>query len=286
MRIWDPVSGREAAPPLTGHTGQVWDACPLPGWDADGRPDVHVTDMATGVALRAPARIGSGAVLALCPLPGEPARIATAAGDGTITIVTIDPALDTGPVIQAHDGPVRALCLIGRPGGESLLASAGNDGMIRVWDLSTGEPCGGPLTGHDGWIWSLTTVPGQATPTPRLASAGADGNIRLWHPVTGQDAGTRLEGHTDQVRTVTRTASADDRALLVSGSHDGTVRLWHPGAGAPVHTIPLGIPVHALLPQPPSPRSLERTGGGATITVGLRTGILALDIHSSLFDHH
>jgi WD40 repeat protein len=222
----------------------------------------------------------------VCPLPGEPARIATAGGDGTIGIVTIGPGQDTGPVIQAHDGPVRALCLIGRPDGPPLLASAGNDSTIRVWDLNTGEPCGNPLTGHHGWVWSITAIPEQAAPAPTLASVGADGTIRLWHPAISQPAGTPLEGHTDQVRAVICAASADGRVLLISGSHDGTVRLWHPGTGALVYTIPLGIPVHALLPQPPSPRSIERTGGGTTITVGLRTGILALDIHGSLFDHH
>jgi WD40 repeat protein len=247
---------------------------------------VHVTDMATGDALRAPARVGSRAVLAVCPLPGEPARIAIAGGDGTIGIVTIGPGQDTGPVIQAHDGPVRALCLIGRPDGPPLLASAGNDSTIRVWDLNTGEPCGNPLTGHHGWVWSITAIPEQAAPAPTLASAGADGTIRLWHPAISQPAGTPLEGHTDQVRAVICAASADGRVLLISGSHDGTVRLWHPGTGALVYTIPLGIPVHALLPQSPGPRSIERTGGGTTITVGLRTGILALDIHGSLFDHH
>jgi hypothetical protein len=66
-------------------------------------------------------------------------------------------------------------------------------------------------------------------------------------------------------------------------AHLGTVRLWHPTTGQPIHTIPLGIPIHALLPQPPDQHSRQRTHGGATITVGLRTGILSLDLSQTMF---
>jgi WD40 repeat protein len=72
-------------------------------------------------------------------------------------------------------------------------------------------------------------------------------------------------------------------ALLISGSHDGTIRLWHTTTGQHIHSIPLGIPVHALLPQQPHPDSLHRTDNGATLHVGLRTGILTLDLNSTLF---
>lgn len=176
-----------------------------------------------------------------------------------------------------------SLCTVERHDGPPLLASAGNDGTIRTWDLDTWTSPAGPLTGHVGWIWSITAIPGQTDIPPRLASAGADYTIRLWDPASAQQVGQPLTGHTDQVRAVICATAGDGRMLLVSGGHDGTVRLWHPVIGAAVHTIPLGVPVHALLQQTPDPRSRERTADGATITVGLRTGILALDIHSSLF---
>jgi WD40 repeat protein len=242
---------------------------------------VHLTDLATGVALRPPSRADAGAVLALCPLPGE--RIAVAGASGTITIVTPAKSRGAARAFRAHHGPVRDLCLIARPGRPPLLASAGNDATIRIWDTATWAPHHDPLTGHHGWIWSLTALPAAPGSAPRLASAGADGTIRIWDPLAGRQTRQPLRGHTDQVRAVTTATSTDGRALLISGSHDGTVRLWHPGTGAPVYTIPLGIPVHALLQQEPDQRSAERTGGGATITAGLRTGILALDLHSSLF---
>jgi WD domain, G-beta repeat len=116
-----------------------------------------------------------------------------------------------------------------------------------------------------------------------VASAGADATIRLWDPLIGQQIGQPLTGHTDQVRALACVTAAGGRALLVSGGHDGTVRLWNPATGQHLRAIPLAAPVHALLQQPPNQPSRERTGNGATVTVGLRTGVLALDLHLSLF---
>jgi WD40 repeat protein len=244
---------------------------------------VHVTDMATGRILRPPVRTGNGAVLALCSVSDQPTRVAAAGHDGTITVFTMTADQDPERIFHAHNGPVRDLCLVERPGDSPLLASAGNDATIRVWDSATWMPHGGPLKGHDGWIWSIAPIPVQARQAPRLASAGADSTVRLWDLFSGEQTRQPLVGHTDQVCAVTCATAADGRFLLISGGHDGTVRLWDSSTGRLVHTIPLRIPVQSLLQQKPDGRSLNRTSGGATITVGLRAGILALDLHSSLF---
>jgi WD40 repeat protein len=171
-----------------------------------------------------------------------------------------------------------------------LLAAAGNDATIWIWDLAAidargpaaplADPLTDPLTGHEGWIWALAAVPATPSTPLRLASAGADHTIRLWDPLTGDALGPPLTGHTGQVRALITATSRDGQLILVSGGHDGTIRLWDPVTGTPAAVIPLGIPVHALLQQP---TSQERTGGGTTITVGLRTGILTLDVHHDMF---
>jgi WD40 repeat protein len=244
---------------------------------------LHTTDVTGHRILRPSVQIDDGAVLALCRLPGRRLRIAGAGRAGTITVLDLTSGEEVGTAFQAHPTPIRDICFIERPGDSQLLAAGGNDGTIRIWDLATSQPHGDPLTGHDGWIWSLTVLPPTAASPPRLASGGADQTIRFWDPYTSRQIGESLVGHTDQVRAVICPTSGDGRTLLVSGSHDGTVRLWHPNTGAPIRTIPLGSPIHSLCQENSPQRARERTFERATLIVGLRTGILALDLHSSLF---
>jgi WD40 repeat protein/DNA-binding SARP family transcriptional activator len=264
--------------------------------DVHGR--IYISGLRTGDQPGPPLRVDGQAVLDLCPLPSQSrdARVAAAGGSGIVTIITIsaDGQLSPGPILLGPPSPIRALCLITHPHGRPLLAAAGNDAAIRIWDLSAigaatpdtrppATPVTGPLTGHDGWIWSLAAIPAQPGTPPRLASASADHTIRLWDPLTGRALGQPLTGHSGTVRAITTARSDDGQTILVSGGHDGTIRLWDPATGTPLAVIPLGIPVHALLQQHPDPQSRKRTDGGATITAGLRTGILALDLHHDLF---
>ncbi|HET9899391.1 MAG TPA: hypothetical protein VFQ44_31070 [Streptosporangiaceae bacterium] len=129
----------------------------------------------------------------------------------------------------------------------------------------------------------MAAVPASPGRSPCLASAGADLTVRLWDPAASCALSQPLTGHTGQVRAISAAVSEDGRIALVSGGHDGTVRLWELVTGMSLAVVPLGSPVHALLQQRPDPASIARTGGGATLSVGLRTGILALDLHRDLF---
>jgi WD40 repeat protein len=281
--VWTPATAAWSPAPAAHHTTAVA-TTNIAGrqyvLSGDATGHLHRTDLAAGSTEPSPpTRADDGALLALQALPPASA-VAVAGRTGTITI---HPRTDDGAAIRrltGHTAPVRTLCLVDLPDHRTLLASAGNDATIRLWDLDTGDQVGAPLTGHNGWIWDLEALPGAH---PRLASAGADTTVRLWDPLTGQQVGQPLAGHTDQVRALAVATTPDGHTLLVSGSHDGTVRLWHPTTGQSIHTIPLGIPVHALLYQRPDPDSLRRTDNGATLTVGLRTGILSLDLNRALF---
>ncbi|MFF2127950.1 WD40 repeat domain-containing protein, partial [Streptomyces olivochromogenes] len=292
VHTWSSATAALASRPFTGMASAVAtsmsaDRETLVLGDLSGR--LHLIDSVTGARWAESAGVDNGALLAVCPLPDR-AGVLAAGSNGVITAHLPEVLSGGGAAplaLRGHVGPVRALCLVQRPGRPPLLASAGNDATIRIWDLGTWAPYGDgePFVGHDGWIWSLAafTLPSTTGAAARLASAGADHTIRLWDPRGGGPIGSALRGHTDQVRAVVAVTAADGRTALASGGHDGTVRLWDPATAEPLHVIPLGIPVQALLPQPPEARSSERTGGGATVEVGLRTGILALDLHGSLF---
>ncbi|WP_225826530.1 WD40 repeat domain-containing protein [Streptomyces naphthomycinicus] len=290
MHAWDgstaelteiPVPRRTTSAAV--HHGQ--DGPVLLAGDAAGF--VHFAAPGGDRPLRPPVRVDDGAVLAVCTLDGPPA-VAAAGRDGTVAVLafphTARPARDPGVRhMHGHAGPVRDLCATGT-GPDTVLVSAGDDGSLRVWDVHEGTARRAPLTGHDGPVWSLASVPPQdACDGPRVASAGADGTVRLWDVRTGSQITAPLTGHGDQVRAVARATAGDGRTLLVSGGFDGTIRLWNCATGAAVHTIPVGVPVHALRQQQPDARATERTGNGATLIVGLRTGILVLDLSASLF---
>ncbi|MFI0938590.1 WD40 repeat domain-containing protein [Streptomyces sp. NPDC021020] len=245
---------------------------------------VHLLTPDGGRFVRPPVQGEEGAVLALCVLDVDGSATVAAGGrSGAIALwrpLDGDGSGEEAPrFLRGHSAPVRDLCALD-DGNRRLLVSAGDDGSVRIWDPTAGGARSAPLTGHDGTVWALAVLP--APGGPMVASAGADCTVRLWDPVTARQI-IELSGHTDQVRAIACITAADGRTLLASGSFDGTVRLWDHTSGAAVHTIPLGVPVHALRRQPADRRRLERTDHGATLTVGLRTGILALDVNSCLF---
>ncbi|GGZ35127.1 WD40 repeat domain-containing protein [Streptomyces poonensis] len=292
LHAWDGATADLTAVPApaprrtTAATVHTTDDTPmLLAGDATGL--VHWIDPGSDRRRWPPVRVDDGAVLALCPLDGSP-LVAAAGRSGALVLLSLPHAADAPPGIglrrlRGHSGPVRDLCVTNTR-NEQLLISAGDDGTLRVWSVPAGTEYRSPLVGHDGPVWSLTALPRRrVSDGARVASASADGTVRLWDVCTGRPVTAPLTGHTDQVRALTCTTATDGRTLLVSGSFDGTVRLWDCMTGAAVHTIPVGVPVHALRQQRPDTRATERTAHGATVTVGLRTGVLVLDLSASIF---
>lgn len=103
--------------------------------------------------------VDTGAVLALRPLPGSPARVVAGGRDGILTVWNVATAERVERPLHGHDGPIHAIRLVHRDGASPLLASAGNDGTARLRNIESWTPHGEPLTGHHSWVWSLASVP-------------------------------------------------------------------------------------------------------------------------------
>jgi WD40 repeat protein len=87
----------------------AWSSATRPGIPAHGAPRTDVD---------------TGAVLALSPLPGSPARTVAGGRDGILTVWNVTTAERVERPLHGHDGPVRAIRLVHRDRASPLLASA------------------------------------------------------------------------------------------------------------------------------------------------------------------
>ncbi|MGV9561267.1 P-loop NTPase fold protein [Streptomyces sp. NPDC003480] len=201
IRIWDPETGEEAAPPLTGHVGWI---STLAAWTtADG------------------------------------SRLASGGFDGTIRIWDTDRGEPVGQPLTGHDGPVLKVFHWRAPDGVNHLASTGDDGTVRIWDADQVTDRGGPLVRHTTGTWGLTgwTSPDGGT---KLAVAGTDGTIQIWDPLGRRRVGEPLAAHRGTVGALTAW-SGDDGARLASLGADGAIRYWDPESGVPVGEPAAGV---------------------------------------------
>jgi WD40 repeat protein len=205
VRLWNPVTGRQASAPLQVDPGGT----------------------ATAVAFSPDGRL-----------------LATAGGNGAIRLWNPATGKPAGAILPANPaGIVRGMAF--SPDGRLLATADANPaasglryGSVGRWDLAAGQPIGSPLPASSGPTPSSDQGGGVGSvafsPDGRLlASADADGTVRIWNPATGYLAAPviradRPDGLTAGVSSV---AFTPDGKLLASADADGTVRIWNPATG-------------------------------------------------------
>ncbi|QES53479.1 hypothetical protein DEJ51_03820 [Streptomyces venezuelae] len=227
--VRDRATRKPVGPPLTGHTGRVWDVATAV---VDGRT-VAVTASADHT-LRTwdlshahgdgPERTGhTGTVSAITTavLDGRHV-VVTAAADHTLRTWDLATGTPVTAPVTGLEGEVTAMVasvVDGRP----VIVTAGSGDTLHLLDPVGGGTLGEPVTSHHGRVLALAgaTLAGR----PVVVTAGADRTAAIWDLTTRRPVGEPLTGHTSRV-TAVATAEVAGRPVAVTGSWDRTVRLW------------------------------------------------------------
>jgi len=253
VRVWDAVTGRPEGEPwiVADRPVRVLGAIPAAHgtWRLMASADtaVHVWDPVTGTAgptftentkrVRAATAFVDPAGRTLLAIGGH---------DRTVFVWNPDTGALVGEPFVAHDACIRAIAAFTSLDGDSLLALGGDGTEVQVWNPITGRPAGDPLCGHSGSIRALAVFAGPHGEV-LLAGAGGPGTVTTWNLTTRAKAGPTLAGHTDWITSLT-VFRQGTRDLLVTGGYDHTVRIWDPGDSRPLHVLPLGQRVLAVVP--------------------------------------
>ncbi|KAJ7208688.1 WD40-repeat-containing domain protein [Mycena pura] len=246
VRIWDVVTGEAVGPPLTEHTNRaapsnnvdflVWGRsktvdCVIFSPDgkhiATGSTNnmVHIWDVTTREAVRAPLKGHTSRVLALMFSP-DGKYIASGSADCTIRIWNAATGDAVGAPLKGHTDWVRSVAF--SPDGKQI-TSGSDDKTVCIWDVATQEIVGSPFKGHTGDVRSVAFSPNGKC----IASGSQDYTVCIWDVVTSEALDAPLEGHSDAVQSI---AFSPDGKQIASGSHDNTVRIWDTATGEAVGT--------------------------------------------------
>ncbi|MCX4803139.1 WD40 repeat domain-containing protein [Streptomyces sp. NPDC058682] len=235
--VRDRATGKPVGPPLTGHTGKVWDVATTV---VDGRP-VAVTAGAdhtlrtwdlTHTHGSGPARTGhTGTVSAITTavVGGSPV-VVTAAADRTLRVWDLATGQQVADPVTGLEGEVTAM-VTSEVDGRPVVVTAGSGDTLHLLDPVGGEHLGEPVATHHGRVLALAgaTLAGR----PVVVTAGADRTAAIWDLATRRPVGEPLTGHTSRV-TAVATAELAGRPVAVTGSWDKTVRLWDLTTGLPI----------------------------------------------------
>lgn len=188
MRIWDPVSAVELAPPLLAHAGGVY-------------------------------------ALQSLQLPNGMPVIASAGADQLVRIwdpVTWEQTLHP---MDGHSSSIWALHAFVTDKGEPRLVSGSWDRSAIVWNPEQGDLiC--RYSGHTSGVNAVTSLEAQGTGAPLIASAADDGSIHFWSPETGERRCEPLHTPKGGINAVRSITLPNGSVLVIAAGWDGVVRCW------------------------------------------------------------
>lgn len=218
IRVWNAVSGDEAAPPLMGHPAPM----PPIAFSADGTRIAAAS--LNGTVRIWEAECGGNSIMMMRwpkPLsqstrddPGE--TLSTVSADRSP--IETKPGLGPG---QNSRGQIHAIAF--SPNGDRIACAASD--TIRVWDLQSGVEVISVLRGHTDTISAIIFSPDGT----RIVSGSYDMTVRVWDVSSGTEVLPPLRGHKNNVNSVAY--SADGSWILSTDSIPQTL-VWDALSGS------------------------------------------------------
>ncbi|PWK69513.1 WD40 repeat protein [Streptomyces sp. CG 926] len=234
--VRDRATGKPVGPPLTGHTGKVWDVATIV---VDGRlvavtasadPTLRTWDFSHALTPEdgpsRPGRTAAVSAVTTAVLDGRPV-VVTAGADHTLRVRDLSTGRQVTAPVTGLEGGVTAM-VASEVDGRPVIVTAGCGDTLRLLDPVGADHLGEPVTTHHGRVLALAgaTLAGR----PVVVTAGSDRTAAIWDLATRRPVGEPLTGHTSRV-TAVATAELAGRPVAFTGSWDKTVRLWDLGTG-------------------------------------------------------
>jgi WD40 repeat protein len=232
VKFWDPATGQELLPALTG-LGEItslayaakaspaklavgtwtdkegvfvrfWDV----SWDAKDPKDRLKSKEAVKSHLKG---------VSCLAFSTDGKMLASGSADGTAILWDTNAGKRTK--LEGDAGAVRCLAF----GGDAVLITGGSDGMVRQWEVNRGEQIRPPLRVHGG---SVNAV-GYFLPIAGFVTAGDDNCTKFWVRTREDQEPKVIFSHRSHVKEITSLAFSPNRRFLATASADRTLRLFN-----------------------------------------------------------